>query len=113
MAKKTEKKQQFTNTPNGKGGAADFGGMLDITTGFAVTEPVPPELEKEWEKQWEKQSKTESRTLVYEANEVSPVLPARTWQQEFDELYGHIGVGNTNEILRSILKELVRGRIGG
>lgn len=109
MAKKTEKKTQFTNTSNVKGGAADFGGMLDITTGFAVTEPVPPELEKEWEKQ----SKTESRTLVYEANKVSPVLPARTWQQEFDELYGHIGVGNTNEILRSILKELVRGRIGG
>lgn len=110
MAKKTEKKEQFTNTPNGKGGAADFGGVLDIPTGIAVTEPVPPELEKEWEK---RSKATDPRMLLFNAKDGTPVLPARTWQDEFNELYGSIGIGNTNEILRSILKELVRRRIEG
>lgn len=97
MAKKTEKKQQFTNTPNGKGPEASSGVPEPI-----VVENVPPELESEWAKQ----SKTEERLVKFNADEGRPVLPQPDLEAEFEKTYGWIAPNNVAGLYKAMLKEL-------
>lgn len=97
MAKKTEKKQQFTNTPNGKGPEASIGVPEPI-----VVENVPPELESEWAKQ----SKTEERLVGFNADEGRPALPQPDLDAEFEKEYGWIAPNNVAGLYKAMLKEL-------
>lgn len=97
MAKKTDKKQQFTNTPNGKGPEASSGVPEPI-----VVKNVPPELESEWDKQ----PRTEERLVVFNADEGRPVLPQPDLAAEFEKEYGWIAPNNVAGLYKAMLKEL-------
>lgn len=97
MAKKTEKKEQFTNTPKCKGPEASSGVPEPI-----VVKSVPPELESEWAKQ----SKTEERLVVFNADEGRPVLPQPDLEAEFEKTYGWIAPNNVAGLYKAMLKEL-------
>lgn len=97
MAKKTEKKEQFTNTPNGKGPEASSGVPEPI-----VVENVPPELERDWVKR----TNTEERLVVFNADEGKPVLPQPDLEAEFEKEYGWIAPNNVAGLYKAMLKEL-------